>query len=84
MEGKQLNERCEICLNFKPDDKSKHILKNLSSKNPGNQQNYEQVANLMGRDPNASSDMGYCYVLKKSVEDTYHCDDFLHDISKNY
>jgi len=84
MEEKQPKERCEICLNFEPDDKHKHILKNLTAQNPGNQQHYEQAANLMGYDSSASIDMGYCHFLQKRVEETFYCDDFLHDISKNY
>ena len=84
MDKKQINARCEICLYFEPDDKFKHILKTVKAKNSDNSQSYDQVANIMGYDAGKLEDMGNCSHHKKRVKETDLCDDFFHDISKNY
>lgn len=76
----ELQERCEICLFYTADDKSKHLLKTLIWKNPGNADIYK---NLAGGDPDAVG-VGDCTMHKKRVCDTDLCKDFTHDISKNY
>jgi hypothetical protein len=76
-------ERCEFCLNFDPDDKQKHILKNLAAQNPGNQSYYEKIAGIVNGGA-ASSDMGVCYLTKERVNEADSCSEFLQDISKNY
>jgi hypothetical protein len=83
MTQEQIQERCELCLNFDPDDKQKHIIKNLASQNPGNQAYYEKVAGIIGGGA-SSSDMGVCYLTKERVNETDSCSEFVHDISKNY
>ena len=80
MTKSEIIERCEICLFYMPDDKSKHLLKTLISKNPGNAHIYQ---NLTGGDPDAVG-AGNCGFHKKRVNDTEYCEEFSHDISKNY
>jgi hypothetical protein len=83
MSATELQERCEICLNFDPDDKQKHIIKNLAAQNPGNQAYYEKIAGVVN--PEATmSDLGVCYLTKERVNETDTCSEFVHDISKNY
>jgi len=80
MTENEIKERCEICLFYKPDDKSKHLLKNLINKNPDDAHIYQ---NLTGGDPDAGG-VGNCSFHKKRVKDTDTCEKFSHDISKNY
>ena len=85
MSEQEIRKRCEICLFFEPEDKFKHIQKNLKAKNPNRATSYDLVEGLLGYSQNTSSDIGACSKHDgKSVNETDLCDDFLHDISKNY
>lgn len=85
MSEQEIRERCEVCLFFDPEDKFKHIQKNLKAKNPNQASSYDQVAGLLGYSQDSSTDLGTCSKHGgKSVNENDLCDDFLHDISKNY
>lgn len=84
--GKEsIKDRCEICLFFSPEDKFKHIQKNLKAGKPEQSWAYDKVAKTVGYDEDSSSDRGTCSQQNgKTVNENDLCDQFLHDISKNY
>ncbi|MEA1977889.1 MAG: hypothetical protein U9N80_08305 [Chloroflexota bacterium] len=84
--GKEIiKDRCEICIFFIPEDKFKHIQKNLKARKPEQSSAYDQTAKVMGYDEGSSSDIGTCTQQNgKTVNDNDLCDQFSHDISKNY
>ena len=85
MGNESIKERCEICLFFQPKDKFKHIQNRLKAQNPGQSSSYDVAASMMGYEQDSSSDMGTCGKDDgKSVNEKFYCDQFLHDISKNY
>jgi hypothetical protein len=85
METEGIQERCEVCLFFQPEDNYKHIQKNLKARNPGQSSSYDAAASLVGHSQGSSSDLGTCAKDDgKSVNENFYCDQFLHDISKNY
>lgn len=83
MMDQPLQKRCEICLNFDPDDKKRRVLKSLTARNPGKQAYYEQVAVMFGDDAGDSSDMGTCYLTKERVQEIDVCSEFLSDITRH-
>lgn len=76
----EVQERCELCLNFDADDQQRQILKKLTASNPGNQAFYEQIAEMVGGGA-SSSQMGTCYLTKVRVSEKDVCDEFVSDIS---
>jgi len=80
-----IKARCEICLQFKPQDKSKHILRNLKARKPDHSDEYDAVAKLTGMANGTSSDLGACLLQDgKTVNENDLCNHYIHDISKNY
>lgn len=85
MGNENVKARCEVCMYFSPEDKFKHIQKNLKARNPEQSGVYDVTAKFLGYDEVSSSNMGTCsFQNEKPVNENDLCDDFYHDISKNY
>lgn len=82
MTSPPLQKRCEICLNFDPDNTQRRVLKSLTARNPTNQTYYERIAGLVAGGTSVSSDMGTCYLSKERVKEDDVCAEFLNDISR--